>query len=309
MDNNVINMDERRPSDLDWKKYTRFGVGILIFIIIFGLIIGNAYIAQEGEYKVVRQFGEVVDVKENPGIYFKIPFIQTVETLPKYHLIYDTPPTEINTKDKKRLLIDNYVIWKIDDVRLLIQNVRNVPGAEQKIGDAVGSIVRAELGQLNFDEIVTDESSQRGSFNDSVTEKVDTVLHRDNFGIKVIDVRVKRTDLPETNEQSVHNRMISERQSKAQEYLSLGDAEANRIRANTDKVVKEILAQAEAEGKKIQGEGEQEAARIYNQAYAKDPAFYELYRTLQSYKVTLNNEPVIILPINSPYARILMGQY
>lgn len=310
MDDNVINMNEHKTNqmNLDFKKYTRVGIVLLVVILIIALVIANLFIVREGEIRVVRQFGEVVRVIDTPGLSYKIPFIQSVETLPKYQMVYDSQPTEINTKDKKKLMVDNYVIWKIVKPSQMIENARSVVGVENKLSEAVSSIVRSELGQMNYDEIISSENSNRGSFNERVTQLVDEVLKRDNYGIEVIDVRVKRTDLPETNEQSVYNRMISERQSTAQEYLSQGEAESTRIKAETDKEVTIMLAEAEAKAKQIEAEGESEAAKIYNQAYSKDPEFYIFYRTLESYKTTLNGKPVIILPIDSPYAKLLMGE-
>jgi membrane protease subunit HflC len=310
MDDNVINMNEHKTNqmNLDFKKYTRVGIVLLVVILLIALVIANLFIVREGEIRVVRQFGEVVRVIDTPGLSYKIPFIQSVETLPKYQMVYDSQPTEINTKDKKKLMVDNYVIWKIVKPSQMIENARSVVGVENKLSEAVSSIVRSELGQMNYDEIISSENSNRGSFNERVTQLVDEVLKRDNYGIEVIDVRVKRTDLPETNEQSVYNRMISERQSTAQEYLSQGEAESTRIKAETDKEVTIMLAEAEAKAKQIEAEGESEAAKIYNQAYSKDPEFYIFYRTLESYKTTLNGKPVIILPIDSPYAKLLMGE-
>jgi membrane protease subunit HflC len=303
----VINIHERKP-DLEYKKYVSVGIVLLSTLFVIILLISNLFIVREGEIRVVRQFGEVIRIVDEPGLNYKIPFIQSVETLPKYQMIYDSQPTEVNTKDKKKLIVDNYVIWKIVEPRDMIENARSIIGVETKLAEAVSSIVRAELGQLNYDEIISDEGSSRGNFNEIVTKKVDEVLKRDRYGIEVIDVRVKRTDLPETNEQSVYNRMISERQSKAQEYLSQGEAESTKIKAETDKEVTIMLAEAEAKAKAIEAEGEKEAARIYNEAYSKDPDFYIFYRTLESYKQTLNGKPVIVLPIDSPYAKLLMGE-
>jgi membrane protease subunit HflC len=294
----VINIHERKP-DLEYKKYVSVGIVLLSTLFVLILLFSNLFIVREGEIRVVRQFGEVIRIVDNPGLNYKIPFIQSVETLPKYQMIYDSQPTEVNTKDKKKLIVDNYVIWKIVKPRDMIENARSIIGVETKLAEAVSSIVRAELGQLNYDEIISDEGSSRGNFNEIVTKKVDEVLKRDRYGIEVIDVRVKRTDLPESNEQSVYNRMISERQSKAQEYLSQGEA---------DKEVTIMLAEAEAKAKTIEAEGEKEAARIYNEAYSKDPEFYIFYRTLESYKQTLNGKPVIVLPIDSPYAKLLLGE-
>lgn len=308
MDNdNVVSMEEKKPA-FSFKGYLRAGIIFLIIIAIFVILLTNLFIVKENEYKVVRQFGEVVRIIEEPGLHFKIPFIQSVTTLPKYQMTYDVEEAEINTKDKKRLIIDNYTVWRIDDPKKMIANARSIVNAETKMAEYVFSTVRSELGQLNYDEIINDEKSSRGSLNDKVTEIVNNLLKEGNYGIAVTDVRMKRTDLPSENEESVFTRMISERESTAQGYLSKGDAEKNSIIAETDREVKEMLAKAEADAEVIRSEGEKEAAKIYNTAYSKDPAFYEMYRTLQSYKQTIDEETVIIIPFSSPYASLLKGE-
>ncbi|MDR9796804.1 MULTISPECIES: protease modulator HflC [Aeribacillus] len=294
--------------NFEWKKYIRLGSVIAGLFACLLFLFSNVFVVKENEYKVVRQFGEVVKIIEKPGLHLKIPFIQTVESLPKHQLTYDVEEAEINTKDKKRILIDNYAVWRIEDPKEMIANARTVVNAEAKMSEFIFSTVRSELGKLNYDEIINDEKSSRGSLNDKITNIVNNLLEQNHFGIKVVDVRIKRTDLPEANEKSVFTRMISERESKAQEYLSMGDAEKNRIVAETDRQVKEMLAKAEAQAETIRGRGEAEAAKLYNQAYSKDPKFYELYRTLQSYKKTIDGETVIVLPFDSPYAKILMGE-
>lgn len=306
MSENVVDMNERTaPSK--FGKYTKGGIFLLILLVIIGILIANVFIVREGEYKVVRQFGEVVRIESTPGLSYKIPFIQSVETLPKYQMIYDVQEAEINTKDKKRMMIDNYAVWKIEDPKQMISKTRTVVNAEAKLDEFVYSAIRTELGQLNYDEIINDEKSSRGSLNDRITEIVNENLKEDKYGIIVKDIRMKRTDLPAENEQSVFTRMISERQSTAQEYLSKGDAEKNIIEANTDREVKEIIAKAQADAEVIRSQGEGEAARIYNDAFAKDAEFYNLFRTLESYKKTIDGETVIILPADSPYAQLLMG--
>ncbi|MBD8068941.1 protease modulator HflC [Bacillus sp. PS06] len=302
---NIVDINER--GNKEWKKYTRVGIILVATFVLLGVILTNLLIVKEGEYKVVRQFGEVVRIKSTPGLTYTIPFIQTVETLPKYQMVYDVKEAEINTKDKKRMIIDNYALWKVEDPIKMISTTRTVINAEAKLDEFIYSAIRTELGQLNYDEIINDEKSSRGSLNDRITEKVNELLAEDNYGITVTDIRMKRTDLPTENEQSVFTRMISERESTAQEYLSMGDAQKNRIIAETDREVTELLAKAQAEAEVIRGEGEGEAARIYNDSFSKDPEFYSLYRTLDSYKKTINDKTVIILPSDSPYARILMG--
>lgn len=278
-----------------------------VAIIIFA-IISNLFVVYPNEYKIVRQFGEVIDAIEEPGLHFKVPFIQSVTTFPKHLLVYDVPPAEINTFDKKRIMVDHYAVWRITNPQQMIESLRTVSAAEGRLGDIIYSNIRTELGRLNYDEIINEEKSSRGNINELVKNQVNNILQTNNNGIEIVDIHMKRTDLPESNEQAVYNRMVSERESTAQEYLSQGDAEANIIQAQTDRQVQEMLATANAEAKIIIADGEQEAARIYNEAYGKDPEFYTLYRTLDSYRATLQGEPVIILPIDSPYTRYLMGK-
>lgn len=304
---NVVNIEGRGPKGFNWQSFKKIGIFLVIVIILLGVLLFNLIVVKEGEYKVIRQFGEVVRIVKTPGLTYKVPFIQSVTTLPKYQMTYDVTEAEINTKDKKRMLIDNYAIWRIEDPKKMITNARTVEKAESRMEEFIYSVVRSELGQLDYDEIINDEKSSRGSLNDRITEKVNDLLGNDHYGIVVTDVRMKRTDLPSENEQSVFTRMISERESKAQEYLSMGDAEKNRIEADTDREVKELLSKAKAEAETIRAEGEAEAARIYNQAFSKDPTFYSMFRTLESYKKTINDETVIVLPSDSPYTRLLMG--
>ncbi|GAE34105.1 protease modulator HflC [Halalkalibacter akibai] len=305
-DDNIVDINERRPSD-EWRKYAKLGAIGIILVVLLGTIISNLFIVEQGEYKVVRQFGEVVRIESEPGLSYKIPFIQSVTTLPKYQMVYDIPPAEINTRDKKRMLADHYALWRIESPQLMIANARTEQQAEAIMGELIFSAIRAELGQLDFDEIINEETSSRGNFNELVRNRVNDALERGNYGIVLTDVRMKRTDLPQENEEAVYSRMISERHATAQEYLSQGDAEANRIQSSTDREVTEMIATANADAKEIEGEGEAEAARIYNESFGRDTEFYQLYRTLQSYEKTIGEETVIVLPSNSPYARILMG--
>lgn len=306
-DQNVINLNERTGRSFNWRKYSKFGLFLIILVSLLIFIFSNVFIVKQNEYRVVRQFGEVVRIIDKPGLNYKIPFVQSVTTLPKYQMTYDVSQAEINTKDKKRILIDNYAIWKIEDPKKMISNARTLEGAESRMEEFIYSVVRSELGQLDYDEIINDEKSSRGSLNDRVTAKVNELLGGGNYGIIATDVRMKRTDLPAENEMSVFTRMISERESKAQEYLSMGDAQKNRVVAQTDREVQEILAKATADAETIRGEGEGEAAKVYNLSFSKDPEFYTMFRTLESYKKTIDGETVIVLPSDSPYARMLMG--
>lgn len=278
-------------------------VGVLVLVIV---LTGSMFIVKEGEYKVVLQFGEAVRVHHNPGIKFKIPFIESISTLPKYQKVYDSQPTTILTKDKKPIIVDNYTVWRITNPQAFLRSLKSVSAAESRLSDAVHNAVRRKLSETEYGSIIS-ETTSRSDLNEEITKIVADVATNQNYGIDIIDVRIKRTDLPETNKQSVYNRMISDRQSIAAGYLSEGDEESRKMTSNADRQARELIAQAEADAKKIIAEGEEEAARIYNAAYGKDPEFYKLYRTLESYISTFQGEPVIMLPIDSPYTRLLLG--
>ncbi len=304
-DAKVIDM-KKKP--INMKQFSRVVAALVIFFAIVVILLSNAYVVKENEYKVIRQFGEVVAYKDEPGLNFKIPFIQTVSTLPKNVMIYDmTTEEEITTLDKKRIIVDNYAVWRVTDPKALISNARNITNAEARMEEFIYSVLRTELGRLEYGGIIDEESSSRGDLNVEITEKVNELLKNDNYGIEVVDVRIRRTDLPAENEQSVFTRMISERESIAQNYLSAGDATKRSTEAETDRTVVEMISTAQKEAALIRAEGEAEAAKIYNQAFSKDPEFYELYRTLESYKQTIGEDTMIILPSDSPYARILSG--
>jgi membrane protease subunit HflC len=277
------------------------------FVVVAILAFSSLFIVKEGEYKVVLQFGEVKRINDTPGMGFKIPFIQDVTTLPKFQMVYDSKPTPILTRDKKPIIVDNYTVWKITNPQKFLRSVQSVKAGEERIDAAVYNTVRRKLSETDYGNIIS-ENTSRGNLNDDITKDVYDVLKRDNYGIEIVDVRIKRTDLPEENKKSVYNRMISDRHSIAARYLSEGDEESRKITSKADREAKELMASAEADAKKIIAEGEQAAAQIYNNAYGKDPQFYKLYRTLESYAASFKGEPVIMLPIDSPYAQILLGK-
>jgi membrane protease subunit HflC len=289
------------------KKTSKWVVGIVVLVAVIVLASSSMFIVEEGEYKVVLQFGEAVYVHETPGLKFKLPFVQTTYSLPKYQMIYDSYATPILTRDQKPIEVDNYTVWRIDDVHKFLRTAQTVARGEQRIDNAVYNAVRRKLSETEYGDIISETGDRRGDLNRQITEEVQETLRRDNYGIEVIDVRIRRTDLPEENKASVFNRMISDRKAIAARYLSEGDEEARIITSEADRQAVEIIAQAEAEAKRIIAEGEEEAARIYNEAFGADPEFYNLYRTLESYKTSFQGETVIMLPIDSPYARILLG--
>ncbi len=285
------------------QKWVMTGIGAFLAIIA---LFGSMFIVREGEYKVVLQFGEAIRIHQEPGIKFKIPFIESVTTLPKYQKVYDSQPTTILTKDKKPIIVDNYTVWRISQPQQFLRSLQTVGTAESRLGDAVYNAIRRKLSEIEYGSIIS-ENTSRGDLNDEITRIVQDVAVNQGYGVEIVDVRIKRTDLPEENKQSVYNRMISDRQSIAAGYLSEGDEESRKITSNADRQASELISQAQADAKKIIAEGEEEAARIYNEAYGKNPGFYKLYRTLESYITSFQGDPVIMLPADSPYARFLMG--
>lgn len=284
--------------------------GLLLLAVAVILIMGaisQVIFVREDEYLVVRAWSGVVQrVVTEAGPHFKLPFLESAQVLPKHRKVYDGTPRDILTADQKPIIVDHYTIWQITDPLLFVQNTQSLSNAEQRIDAAVYSTVRGVLGRLQFGEIISEGKSARGNLNAEVTRLVNESLTQ--YGVSVIDVRMKRTDLPDQNLASVYNRMKSERQKIAQDYLAQGDEEALKIRARTDKEAILLTSEAGRKAKEIEAEGEVEAAKIYNQAYGADPEFYELYRTLESYRTTLRGKPAIVLPIDSPYARLLMGE-
>lgn len=285
---------------------------LILWLIGIGLVIvllSQILFVREDEYVVIRSWtGVVKRVIAEAGPAFKLPLLESAQSLPKTRNIYDGAPRDVLTADQKPIIVDHYTVWQITDPLLFVRNTQSLARAEQRIDAAVYSTVRGVLGRLEFGEIIAEGESARGNLNEQVTEMVNQSLAEGEYGITVLDVRMKRIDLPEQNLASVYERMKSERSKMAQDYLSRGDEEAAIIRARTDKEAALIISEAERRAKEIEAEGEAEAARIYNEAYGADPAFYELYRTLESYKTTLNNRPTIVIPIDSPYAQLLMGE-
>ncbi len=277
-------------------------------LIIAVLLLSNLFIIKPNEYGIIKQFGKVVKVIDEEGLKIKMPIIQSVSKLPKHILFYDVPATEINTFDKKRILVDYYTLWRITDPLEMLETLKTIDAAEARLSDIIYSAVRNELGKLEYGEIINPADNKRGNVDLIVQENINNILKGNSNGIEIVDIQMKRIDLPESNEQSVYKRMISERASKAQEYLSQGDAEKTRIMAEADREVAELIAKTSSQAKEIVAEGEKEAARIYNESYGQDAEFFKLYTTLNSYKTSIDGETVIMMPIDSPYLKYLMGQ-
>lgn len=298
---------EKRASAINevTKKIIFIYIPLVIVVLI---LLNNAFVIKPNEYGVIKEFGKIVKVIDQEGLKLKIPFIQSVSKLPKHILFYDVPATEINTFDKKRVMVDYYTLWRITDPIQMLETLKTIDGAEARLSDIMYSSVRNELGKLEYGEIINPADNKRGNVDLVVQDNINKILKSNGNGIEIVDIQMKRIDLPESNEQSVYKRMISERASKAQEYLSQGDAEKTKIMANADREVAELIAKTSSRAKEIVAEGEKEAAKIYNDSYGADPEFFKLYTTLNSYKTSIDNETLLMIPINSPYLKYLMGE-
>lgn len=280
-------------------------VGLLIAIVaaLFGLNL-VAFTIGEWEQGVVTQFGQPVRVIREPGLYFKLPNpVQKVTFFDKWLLGYDANPEEIYTKDKKILILDNYARWRIIDPLLFMQTLRTTQEGQSRLDDIIYSELRKELGQHDLTEVV---SINREALMQLVAQRANEAAGV--YGIEVLDVRIKRADLPPENEAAVYDRMRAERDREAKGYRSEGEEAALKIRAVTDLNASRISAGAYEKAQGIRGEGDAEALRIYAAAYKNADRFYQFTRTLEAYEKSLEDNTVLVLPADSEFFKYLKGR-
>lgn len=275
---------------------------IIVIVLIAIILLTTVYKVDVTEQVVVLQFGKPVRTVQTPGLHLKLPVpIQNAVVFDKRLLEYDVQPAEVLSTDKKTLIVDNYVRWRIVDPLLFLQTLRAIPTAVTRLDDIVYSEIRRELGLHNMADIITDNREQ---IMDAVTKaSYEATLP---YGIEVIDVRIKRVDLPAENEASIYARMQAERQRKANQYRSEGDEEAQKIVASTEKEKTIILADAYKVAQENRGEGEARALQIYANAYSADPAFYEFLKTLETYKSVIDSSTTLVLPVDSKLFKLLI---
>lgn len=273
-------------------------------IIIFGLLLFlSAYTVTETERAVVIRFGKPVgNTIEEAGLRFKIPIIDKVRYFEKRLLDYDAEPKELITKDKKNLVIDNYARWRIVDPLLFLQTVQDERGAQARLDDIIYSEVRERLGQYTLLEII---SLKRSEIMDIVTEESHEKVEK--FGIDIVDVRIKRADLPKQNEENVYKRMEAERHQQAKKYRAEGQEKALEIISDAEREKTILLAKAYEESENVKGDGDATALKIYADAYNRDPEFYKFTRTLSAYNTILkgSGKSKIILSTDSELWRYL----
>ncbi len=275
---------------------------ILIGVVGVVLIIGGSpfFIVDVTQTAIVVQLGKPVRIVIEPGLQFKVPFVQNVIYFDKRLLDYDTTSQDVITQDKKTLLLDNFAKWRIKDPLKVYEAFQTQQAALGRLDDIIYSELRVELGRHDLAEIV---STARSTIMETVTARANVKAAA--YGIEVDDVRIKRADLPEQNEKAVFTRMEAEREREAKRYRSEGAEEAQKIRSEAEKEREIILAEAYKISQTAMGEGDAKAFRIYAQAYQKDVEFFEFMRTMEAYKKALNKETTLVLSPDSEFLKYL----
>ena len=283
-------------------------IGILIGVSAVVIAVGaSVTVTQQNEYKLIRQFGKVDRVISSSGISFKIPFIESTQSLPKETLLYDLAASDVITKDKKTMISDSYVLWKISDPLKFAQTLNSsVESGESRINTAVYNATKNAISSMSQDQVIT---SRDGELSDMVMEAIGTNM--DQYGIELLKFETKQLDLPDDNKEAVYERMISERDNIAATYKAEGNSEAKVIRNKTDKEVAIQISDAKKQAEILEAEGEQEYMKILAQAYGEEDRseFYSFVRSLDALKASMKGEDkTVILSADSPIAQIFEGK-
>ena len=284
------------------------GLLIALAIVLIGIMVLSAsmFTVNRDEFAVVKQFGKVVDIHQDAGLKFKIPFVQSVDKLPNKVLIYDLPASEVITKDKQTMVADSFALWRISDPQKFIKNLNgSITNATGRIEMLVYNAMKNEISSRTQAEVIADRT---GKLATDITDAAKPNF--DQYGIELLSVETKHLDIPYDNKTSVYSRMISERANISAAYTAEGEKEAQIIRSETDKEVAIMIAEAEAQAEQLRAEGEAEYMKILSDAYnnKSKAEFYEFVRALDAAKVALKNgENVIILDKDSPLVDIFYG--
>lgn len=280
--------------------------GVCIVVILLTLLGSSVVVTAENEYRLVRQFGKISRVIDAPGISFKIPFVQSTDTFPKETLLYDLTPSDVITRDKKTMITDSYVLWRISDPMKFAQALNgSVTNAESRINTSVYNAIKNAISSLNQDEVIT---SRDGELSKMVMERIDDNLNE--YGIELLMFETKQLDLPDDNKEAVYERMISERDNIAATYSAEGKSEAQVIQNTTDKEVAINISEAKKQAEILIAEGEAEYMRILAEAYDTEDKqdFYSFVRSLDALKASMSGgDKTVILSEDSPIAQIFAG--
>ena len=280
---------------------------VIIGIAVVALAGASVTVPQQNEYKLIRQFGKVDRVISEPGISFKIPFIESTQSLPKETLLYDLAASDVITKDKKTMISDSYVLWRIQDPLKFAQTLNcSLESSESRINTAVYNATKNVISSLSQDQVIT---SRDGELSEQVMDAIGDNMEQ--YGVQLIKFETKRLDLPDDNKAAVYERMISERDNIAATYTAEGNSEAKVIRNATDKDVTIQISDAKKQAEILEAEGEQEYMKILAQAYGEEERseFYSFVRSLDALKASMKGgNKTIILSSDSPIAQIFEGK-
>ncbi len=269
----------------------RYSIWLLVICFVLLAALGNSfYTVRQTQKAIVLQLGKPMGEPKGPGLHFKTPFIQNVVYFDSRLLMYDAKPAEVLTKDKKTLVVDNYSKWRIVDPLQFFRTVRTIPGAQSRLDDIIYSQLRLVLGRYTLIEIVAEKRNQ---IMNQITERASKLIT--DYGIEVLDVRIKRADLPPENEKAIYNRMRAERERQAKQYRSEGQEEMSKIKSQADRERTVILAEANRKAEMIRGEGDANATSIYAQAYSRSPEFYAFKRSMDAYVQSLSDHTRFVL--------------
>ncbi|WP_027185973.1 protease modulator HflC [Desulfovibrio inopinatus] len=269
---------------------------LLIVLAAIVLITQSVFTVDQTQRAIVLQLGKPVGGARGPGLHFKLPFVQNVIYMDSRILDYDAKAAEILTKDKKTMVVDNYARWQITKPLDFYTTLRTVSRAQARLEDIIYAELRVALGQFTLAQIV---SSKRAEIMELVTEKSNAALTP--FGIEIVDVRIKRTDLPPENQNAIFGRMRAERERQAKLYRSEGREEMAKIKSSADKERAVLLAEAGRKSEILRGEGDAQAAAIYAEAYNKDKEFYAFTKSLDAYKKSFRDNAKMVLTPSSEF--------
>ncbi|HAA86274.1 MAG TPA: protease modulator HflC [Kosmotogaceae bacterium] len=264
---------------------------LVVFVFVLIMLSSFLFTVDETEHVVVQRFGEIRRVIDEPGLYFKQPFIENITRFDKRIQLYDIPTERIYTMDKKTLLVDTYAMWRIEDAELFVMTMRTVNNALTRLDDVVYSNVRNVFGKVDFDDII---SEKRSELLEIVTDQARAEVKQ--FGIDLVSVRVKRADLPDENKEAVFERMRSERIREAGLIRAEGEREATEIRAEADKEAQLIIAEATKQAQILRGQGDADALTIFASAYSQDPEFFEFLKRMEVYETSLIDSVFVLTP-------------
>ena len=275
---------------------------IIIFIAVV-VLLNSMVVTKENEYTLIKQFGKVERIVPNAGLSFRIPFIQTTDTLPKTMLLYDLTASDVITQDKKTMVVDSYVLWRITDPLKFTQTLTNITNAEGRINTIVYNSMKNIISSMSQSEVI---SSRDGALSQSIMQNIGTSVEQ--YGIRFVSIETKHLDLPSDNKAAVYERMISERNNIAASYTANGESEAKMIRTKTDNEIVVSVSEAETQAEKIIAEGEAEYMKILSEAYnTPDRAeFYTFVRALDAAKKSMKGDKTLILPKDSPLAELFV---